>query len=457
MVIEIVKFVEPIVDQMISSIAENANHNRANEITTNSTSGSIHSTNLIDVNFDCVEKILNILTFNELLCIADTNKHLREAAEIEFTRRYGKRTVWLDFIPDSMAPTANVQEKWIKINDLKTCLQTLRCFGHLITNLHVTGVPSMLYCREIEQAIWIVSYVTSYCSKTLSQIIFSKCSCLTLNHLSKPFVSVKSVRFEYCNVEQTLATFNHFFPMARELVLLWTDVAGIGTNIRNLQHLEINMSMNLNTFQMEHVEAIIKSNPQLRRLKLILGCDVAFLHAIGEHLQSIEDLEIGCFYGNSEANNINIHLKSVKNFKLHTNEMAGGHCWPTNAAFTFDKLQAFTLERSCWWNDELIHSIGKHSNVTKLIINSKFCATVSESVALKMANTMQSLNEIDVRLKRFSVDEAMYFLNGLKSLRKLSFTLAESSEFSVLIAKIDDKKWKATIDDDTRVTLQIIT
>lgn len=48
---------------------------------------------ITDLNFDCLETILEYLHFIDLMNVADSTKRLNEAAVLVFARKYGKKIV----------------------------------------------------------------------------------------------------------------------------------------------------------------------------------------------------------------------------------------------------------------------------------------------------------------------------------------------------------------------------
>lgn len=411
------------------------------------------NTILIDVNIDCIESMFGHLELVELLNVADSNEYLKIGAEMIFSRKYAKKRLWMDLIPDASVPSISIQKSWTKITDMKTCLQTLRCFGHLITNLHVTGDQFLPYGRETEQVFWLLDYINEYCRNDLQEITFEKFSGMTLCQIQLPFLKLKTIRFRYCCVERTLPNFNKLFPAVRKLELLWTDVTGLDDNILDLNSLEINMPITLSECQKVGVKRIIKLNPKMHELKLYFGWDIEYLREICKHVNYVEHLEIGSFFSNpTEPNRDVIHLNGVKRFALHTNGLVPD----SNVTFSFDALDQFTFETTCCWNEENIKLISKHSNITKLVmkpINLKCRSFISKDIAMKMAKTLIGLKEICICYKQFSVNEVMYFLNSFELLQKISFKIDKREEFTVLMSRAKHE-WTANIDDENRVKME---
>lgn len=398
---------------------------------------------LTDLNIDCIEKIFDNLELGDLVNIADANKCLKMCAEMIFVRNYGNKCIMLDLEPNSLLPSISMQKEWTKISDLKTCLQTMRCFGHLITNLHVKDYHSN--DGKIPQIIWLLNYITEYCRKNVIEITFEKFSDVTLSEIQMEFLKLKTLHFRYCNIEQNLGNFNQIFPEVNKLELTWTNVSDIYDNIVNLESLDINIPITIGELEKNWIKKIIKSNKRMIKCKLYFRWDIQFLIEISKYLNYVENLEIGPLYSNSTELNRNvIHLDGVKKFKLHTNGMDPD----PNIIFSFNGIEDYTLETICWWNEKNIQLINKYSNITKLIIisaNQIFPAIISQNIAIKLSKTLTFLREIVIYYKQFTVNEIMFFLNYFDLLQKISFDLTKCEEFDGLMLRVGGK-WTANID-----------
>lgn len=93
---------------------------------------------LTDINIDCLEKILEYLEFGDLLSAASSNKRLNKAAHYILIRKKWHKSVLLISIRISRKRLIKFKYHWIEINDLKTSLQYIRCFGHLIYEVDFT-------------------------------------------------------------------------------------------------------------------------------------------------------------------------------------------------------------------------------------------------------------------------------------------------------------------------------
>lgn len=409
------------------------------------------TTDLAEINIDCLESIFGHLDLNSLLSVSDTNKYVKRAAELVFIQRYRKHKFWLDLFPYSPVSPISEQTDQIKINGLKTCLQIVRCFGHLITNLQVTGDRFTIFGIK-EETIRLIDYIIKYCSKFVTKITFEKLSESSFLHIKVVFPMVETVRYKYCDIKTAFRKINTVFPNLKVLELLWTDVIDLNLHIPKLDRLVIDLPINLSTCQKEHIETLIQLNPQLKSLKFSFFWNTEFLRSISQRLNSVENLEIICGYNDSEIYNIGkIHLNGVKNFKIRSIAVP-------KVTFLFDHLEEFTLDTNCWWTDENIELTKKYTQLTKLITKqaeSRFRFIISNESAMKMAKALPSLKELVINYEEITVSEAIYVLKWFKSLDTIQFTMEHQSDFDAL-SPILTGKWTATVNEGKNVRLQRI-
>lgn len=79
--------------------------------------------------------------------------------------------------------------KFIEIQDLKLNLQLFRCFGWLITIIHLEFDRDSTIKLEKR----VLSYLQEYCTKSLTTITFMGCESGSLNNLTKPFPRMENV------------------------------------------------------------------------------------------------------------------------------------------------------------------------------------------------------------------------------------------------------------------------
>lgn len=113
-----------------------------------------------------------------------------------FFRIFGKKTYFFRVMFASSDEMLEMSYQKIEINDLKTSLQLIRCFGALISKLEydysIESFPA--HRNELDR------YINQYCAESLTEIEFFTISEEVFENLKKPFLNVKSVRFNYCTL-----------------------------------------------------------------------------------------------------------------------------------------------------------------------------------------------------------------------------------------------------------------
>lgn len=119
------------------------------------------TTKIIDMNVDCLERVLQYLEFIDLLNAADSDKQLNNAANIIFSRKHGKKKFIFGDTGLSKSPLIQTSKYFIDVNDLKIGLRILRCFGVLISEI-------VLYRFQDDISEFdahIITYINEYCAE----------------------------------------------------------------------------------------------------------------------------------------------------------------------------------------------------------------------------------------------------------------------------------------------------
>lgn len=181
---------------------------------------------------EILENIFKFLDIESLFNIASCNGWLRPAARTIFVRKYNNNKISLEDRPLSLI--TNTQSDTLVISNFKLCLQFLRCFGCLITNLEI--MYSDLYPFAWHNEI-LNEYIQEYCSHNLTEISLIG-HWHSIWRLSKPFQNVRSVRFERCNLLGQLSRLIEWFPSICRLELLCNQInQGVAEYFSELEYL----------------------------------------------------------------------------------------------------------------------------------------------------------------------------------------------------------------------------
>lgn len=403
------------------------------------------TTNITDVNIDCLERIFERLALTDLLNIADYNHHLRKAAELVFIRlKYGKRLVKLeDYTHFENGLTVETDDK-IYIKDVKTCLRYLRCFGHLMAKL-------TFHIRSKSNSSYIGEYLSEYCANTLNEITFE----IGIWHdFSKPFSNVHKVRFvDHCHLTKKQSRFNEWFPQMRILEFVGkteiVDRKCIANHFPHLEHLAIE---EFQKFSDENLLNAIRLNPNLKSLRLHWNWQANVLRTVSEQLPKLESLQIDCYV--EEASNFvgdPIHFENVKKLKIlfFRKFDCSGRFRGTNSLpkipLTFVALKEFSLQADFRLDERFFDFITKHPTITRLNLKVDRVCNQIFSDKMKIGRALPLLTDVNFNHCRFSVSAAIRFLDEFKMIDTFSFTLSDLNQFDNLQTRLTER-WQATID-----------
>lgn len=129
--------------------------------------------NITNMNIRYQERFLSDLSLIDLLNVAESNKKFKRAADLIFSTKYANKTVVMNQMIGQVQKTSvrklYVKQSTLEIDDQKTCLQFLRCFGHFISRVKLLqfvqskqDLPFASRCFS-NNLILISSYINKYC------------------------------------------------------------------------------------------------------------------------------------------------------------------------------------------------------------------------------------------------------------------------------------------------------
>lgn len=228
---------------------------------------------ITDLNDDCLQIIFGFLDLRDVFSVAVSSEWLRFAAGSVFTRKFVKKSLLIDIHRRcqnkaidtfNTAPTAF----WIKVQDMKTCLQFIRCFGTSITQVVISRQLNNKYSEYLDQ------YLSEYCSNTLVDISIYDNAHFSAMSFQKPFTKLQDVFINNSDLSNQLPSFVKWFPNLRYLQLceVRVDRRFVGASFPHLEHLfiEINNHDPRDGFSPKNVADLLRLNPQLRSLSINL-------------------------------------------------------------------------------------------------------------------------------------------------------------------------------------------
>lgn len=144
---------------------------------------------ITDLNDHCLEKIFEHLNFQSLFNVAIANEYQRPAAALMYKRRF--RLFQVELIGNGyfLDPHPVFVMNKLIIDQLKSMLQFLRCFGSQIT---VLEMDIGFYVKNKRYEL-INQYVNKYCAENLVSIEFTSVLKISKGDFPKPFVNVETV------------------------------------------------------------------------------------------------------------------------------------------------------------------------------------------------------------------------------------------------------------------------
>lgn len=182
----------------------------------------------------CLEKIFEYLNFQSLFNVAIANAVLRSSAARVYKRRFGRYIVYITGNPFETDRRPIFVLHKLHIDQLKSVLQFLRCFGEQITALEFDAA----YYIKKKYYEHVNEYINMYCSENLVSITFESVPKIAKEHFPKPFVSVQNVTVKKGSVGRYLPLFDQWFPNMRQLKLIHVNMFQNRLVDLHFQHLE---------------------------------------------------------------------------------------------------------------------------------------------------------------------------------------------------------------------------
>lgn len=236
-------------------------------------------TKITDLNADCIEYILEILSFVDLLNVAQSNKKLNSSACTVVLRRYRKTEMELYLAESQFCcnhPLGFRITKYLLRTDFsplnfRMALRTLRYFGRIFTKIVVNYFNLSLTQRQL-----IEHSLGENCGKNknsaLVKIVLENCPEDALQWIETPMENVKDVTI--C-LESNLdfEQLNNKLPNMEILKLAWLEISNgscIERTFSTLKHLEVEVRDREKHFTENNVRKAVLLNPQLTHVTVKL-------------------------------------------------------------------------------------------------------------------------------------------------------------------------------------------
>lgn len=230
-------------------------------------------TKITDMNHDCIEYILELLSFVDLLNVAQSNEILGSVSCTIFSRRYLRRKNWL-FLEGTEFRRNLECAVWkhdvgavFKPRDVRTGLKVLRHFGHFFPSIRIN------YCNmSLKERQLIEQLLSENCENSKMNLVLVHCPEDALKWIKKPLKNVHDIKI----TGQTNLNFdqlNNKFPNMKILKLDWVQVPDgqcIELKFPALNNLYVEIRDRTMHFTEDNVLITVLLNPQLKHIMVKL-------------------------------------------------------------------------------------------------------------------------------------------------------------------------------------------
>lgn len=226
---------------------------------------------IIDMNEDCIEHVLRLLNFEDLLSVAESNGLLSSVACRVISHRCHRYPLKLIFIGSEFRWKYHNQDYRIdngRIYALKfrTSVKILRYFGCLCSQVEIHYEH-----MSLKEKRTIEFYLSKYCSDesaSITDILLEDCPADAFYSIKKPLKSVQNVTLTG-DSKLDFTLINKTIPNLSYLKLPWVQVPDgkcIEGKFPSLKQLDVEINDRTNGFSASNIQQVIKMNPQLIRV-----------------------------------------------------------------------------------------------------------------------------------------------------------------------------------------------
>lgn len=402
-------------------------------------------TQLTDINDDCLETIFMYLDFDDFINIAHTNKLLKPAADTAFSRKFGWKWIDLDIKSKYRGIfKLQISDTIIKVHDFQTSLRLLRCFGHLISKLHVGPASTS---RLKWTAVKLVGYANKYGFKSMVFMKFRNMPTGAFEDLTQPFLTTIHVFFGGCTMDGKLEQLSKWFPKLYGLELINVDT--------HLEYIEANMTtlvcLAIDDRRLNKGEQLVNAlrlNPLLETLFLNTNGWVRILQNASVNRLSLDRVWIACYPGDFQG--IEAHIFDFPNpIHLHMDFVGLINQPVPEIPVSFRRLQKFTWGSLRHRLDQSVMTFfEKHASIKNLNLmhfdkTNKLVQNNQDIV--RIARALPLLEEVEFACIELTVGKVIPFMNQAKLLNKICFNMTDYAEFDRLKMLLN-KEWHASFE-----------
>lgn len=320
-------------------------------------SKSNKSTTILDVNYDCFERIFNGFTLDDLVKAGNTCTYLQSIVCSYFRSKFRKHAVIIDC---DRFPVYEVTSSSLNVNYRSCTGRDLFAFLHVFKKLLfkltiVNMYPIIIDTERLRHDTIIEKMICKYSCDTLDEIKFGNCGQQMMNQ-AEPFKAVTKVSLERCVLGRKGSDFGYLFPSMRRLDLIDCNVYNVRDSIAkefpNLGCFHLSVPLNDNSwsdwsFDVPAIMSMMDLNPNIQSLKLCYwnasAYDAKLIHYAAQKLHQLNHLQLWHLRFTEFFSHGVIRFNSVRKFTLVNQCHVPGKLQANLDALSFENLCKFHM------------------------------------------------------------------------------------------------------------------
>lgn len=363
---------------------------------------------LTEVNYDCLNTILENLNIHDLLNLVETNKQFVPAAQSVFSRRHRMKTVFVN-----LGRASNNASDYIELQ-MDSAAVFCRHFSRLISKLFINFM--------FQHAIELENAISENFADSLTELRLGFCHHRNFEVVTKPWNKIEVLQITKGKLGLKMSNLSCWFPNLTYLKLFDVCFSMPHSFVAQFHQLKKLVIYNKeNSIEPMIIVDMIRLNPQLETLVLQCDINIDLLRTIGESLAQLKELEL-CVPNDrfSKFDGNPIVFQKVKTFKLKSQFGIGDYI--CHMPFKFCDLQSIEIIgfNEINFDIHLMNFILCHENIKKIALVPKLQEVNDIRIEnLKLLAEMPMLIDMEICVDNLTNDEIISLLLKSKFLNKI--------------------------------------
>lgn len=379
------------------------------------------SMKITDLSDYCLAQIFKYLNLYDLLNVAESNTILQYAAGVVFQQDYGAKIVRIKNITKMNCLAYEKLEFCIGdyIIDPIKFQSFLLNFGDVISAIEICYSDYKGQNSYQQTFKKIFDVISNHSLETLERLQFMYFPRGWLNKFSKPLLSVKTVNFIECHLDDKASLLTRVFPKLHNLSIVChgsTQHNQIIAHFPDLKALELVTYVKRNE-SLAEFETFLNINPQLPVLQLkIYGTsnEWSLVKFVADNSE-FERFDL-CYHEFSQHERV--HFKKLKHVRVWSANVTTGF------PFIFDQLEILHISQNKI--DQVDEIITRNRKLNEIVLSSdNLCSIIKSSKELRR---LPKVTFYFARMQRGSnFDDLVEFLNKKSSAQKIALCFQGSA------------------------------